>query len=555
VQATTVSHGLAGVEPEDALPYCRHALILGRLLPSRDSPVPEREVDSPDRPQPPECAITRTVWGTPGASFVHGRACQRPAHRSARHAADLAGGLRVVQRVAQRGTNMSQADIGAESERSFLLTLPPGAPAAPAPAPPALQRLLVAVALFVTGLAMTVPARPALILDAVGGSTRDASYVTGVVDAMTAGVEIFGNPVLGAVSDVVGRRPVLLLSQVGELAALLIIARFHQFVAGYFVAYLLIGLTGVFFMTVSSVLGDISVATPEDAGAGARNYGALGATIGGCFLVGPGLGGLIEDRLYQTASFHAAAVLVVLSMGWMFFFVPETRTAPGSVLEGETGGTAEGDWARMVGAVRRAKLNPLPKIRDIFSNGALQWLAAGIALSSLAQGGLNSIFFLYLNTRLGWRSAETGYFLSAVGLSLLVSQGYLVRAFVARFGENTTIVIGYSFGVLHYIVYAYVRSSWIAYFGLLLGCISFVAEPAMKGLLCRQVPPSKQGALQGALSGLTTLLRPFSPLLATTIFGYSTSLGNPGLVFFVIASLSAASLCVICIGLRKPGLK
>ena len=73
------------------------------------------------------------------------------------------------------------------------------------------------------------------------------------------------NPVLGAVSDVVGRRPVLPVSQAGELGALLIIARFHSHVGAYFEAYLAVDVTGVFFMTVSSVLGDISVS-----GAGTR---------------------------------------------------------------------------------------------------------------------------------------------------------------------------------------------------------------------------------------------------------------------------------------------
>lgn len=459
---------------------------------------------------------------------------------------------------------MSQVDVGGEAERSHLLALPGGFPSAapmpsgPEPAPPALRRVLVAVAIFLTAVSMTIPARPALILDAMGGSTRDASYITGVVDAMTALVEIVTNPVLGAVSDVVGRRPILLVSQLGEFTALLIIARFHRYVGAYFVAYLLIGLTGVFFMTVSSVLGDISVSL-GDANAGARNYGLLGATCGGCFLVGPAIGGLIEDNVYQTASFHVAAVMVLLSMTWVFFCVPETRVpAIGSGVAPDATATAmegEGGWSQLEQAVRHVKLNPIPKIREIFSNEALQWLAAGIAVSSLAQGGLNSIFFLYLNARLGWRSAETGYFLSAVGLSLLISQGYLVRVSVEHFGEYNTIAIGYTFAVLHYVVYAYVRSSWIAYFGLFLGAISFIAEPAMKGLLCRQVPPSKQGALQGALSGLTTLLRPLSPLVSTTIFGYSSSVGNPGLVFLVISALSAVSLCIICVGLRKPGLK
>lgn len=134
---------------------------------------------------------------------------------------------------------MSQAGVGSESERALLLALP-GGPPGPARRrpPPALARVLVAVALFVTAVAMTVPARPALVLDAVGGGAREAAAVMGVADAMAAAVEIVASPVLGVCSDVVGRRPLLLLSQVGEMAGLLIIAQFHTHVASYFVANL-----------------------------------------------------------------------------------------------------------------------------------------------------------------------------------------------------------------------------------------------------------------------------------------------------------------------------
>lgn len=139
---------------------------------------------------------------------------------------------------------MSYIDVGGEGENTMLLTI------ASADEPNVdtaaendvivtrmLSPVLVAVALFVTAIAMTVPARPKLILAAAGDVTS-ASYFTGVVDAMTAGVELFTNPVLGSLSDVIGRRPVLMISQFGELSALLIIAQFNQHLWSYLIAYL-----------------------------------------------------------------------------------------------------------------------------------------------------------------------------------------------------------------------------------------------------------------------------------------------------------------------------
>lgn len=306
-----------------------------------------------------------------------------------------------------------------------------------------------------------------------------------------------------------------------------------------------IGLTGVFFATVSSVIADVSVEL-DDPSAAAANYGLLGATFGACFLVGPVTGGVLEDRLYTTASFHVASFLILLSICWVYFFVPETRIP-------DIGTVADDQdlWQTLQRGVKQ----PFAKIGEVFRGRALKLLACAIAISSLAQGGLNSVFFLYLNARLGWGTSDVGLFLSGVGASLLVSQGILVRLAVPWFGEKGTIVVGYSCSVLHYVVYGFARSGRIAYAGLLVGMVSFIADPAMKGLLCRQVRADKQGTLQGALAGLTTLLRPLAPLFATATFTYGTWIGVPGLVFFVVSFISAIALVVATIGLRTSGLK
>lgn len=142
-----------------------------------------------------------------------------------------------------------------------------------------------------------------------------------------------------------------------------------------------------------------------------------------------------------------------------------------------------------------------------------------------------------------------------MGLSLLLSQGVLAPRAVKHFGETATILAGYALSVVHYIIYANATSPFLAYFGLAVGCIGFVAEPAMKGLISRQVAPSKQGSLQGALSALATMLRPLSPLFATTIFGFGNSVGRPGLAFLAIASVASAALCIVAVAFTKPGLK
>lgn len=164
-------------------------------------------------------------------------------------------------------------------------------------------------------------------------------------------------------------------------------------------------------MTVNTIVADVSDCGDSDhSNRRAANYGKLGATFGGCFLVGPALGGFIEDHFYATASFHAASFLVMLSIAWVYFLVPETRV-DSIVHDGATecdevrSVPSSSVFSELITVICQTEINPLPRIRDIFTSDALKWLAAGIAVASLAQGGLNSIFFLYLNTRLGWGSA------------------------------------------------------------------------------------------------------------------------------------------------------
>lgn len=399
-----------------------------------------------------------------------------------------------------RGEMATEQDVGTEAE-VWLLLQP-----SPTVAPPRVLRVvLAAVVLFITAIAMTIPVRPRLILSAAGNDASLASYYTGAVDALTSTIAVFSSPLLGAVSDVAGRRPVLLLSHVGELGALLIIARFHESLVAQFPAYMLIALTGAYVSTINTILADISTNGPAELSS--QNYGYLGATFGLCFLVGPALGGWIDAALFVAASFRVAAVLVLAAMLFVYFFVPETKGCGRSA--GVSGAVLldaeqENLSRRVIRAVRNTQLNPFPRMRAVFSETeALTWLAATIAVSSLAQSGLNSILFLYVNVRLGWETKETGFFLSMVGLSLLVSQGVLAPLCVHYLGEVDTILLGYSFSALHYIIYGLARSSGTMYLGLVFGGISFVSEPVSAGALFVERCASKRNYYTSNLTSPT----------------------------------------------------
>ncbi|PXF44765.1 Tetracycline resistance protein, class A [Gracilariopsis chorda] len=406
----------------------------------------------------------------------------------------------------------------------------------------ALFPMLFAVFLFVTCIAMTVPVRPRLILDAAGKDAALASYFTGFVDSIQAIITIFSSPLLGAVSDVVGRKPVLILTHLGELVGLFVVAQFPYSLWAQFPAYLLIALTNAYFTTANTVIADITT----DPLISSRNYGWLGAAVGVAFLIGPALGGLTESTFYLASSFHVACIGIAFAALFVHFVLPETKPA-------DSGAASATDVAR---ALSEADVNPVPRVQRLFSHSkGLQWIALTLAISSLAQSGLNSILFLYAKVKLGWDTKETGFFLSLLGLALLVSQSVLAPLAVRTLGEVNTILIGYVLSAIHYFIYGAARSSAGMYLALLVGTFAFTSDPALKSLIARQVDKKDQGGLQGSVSALSAVVKPVSPLFAAGLFGYGSRIGLPGLPFYAIGVVASVAAVLMRIALWKPDLK
>eukprot|EP00177_Eucheuma_denticulatum_P003521 GFKZ01006363.1.p1 GENE.GFKZ01006363.1~~GFKZ01006363.1.p1 ORF type:complete len:458 (-),score=49.96 GFKZ01006363.1:1465-2838(-) len=455
----------------------------------------------------------------------------------------------------------TENDVGHETEASILLST---TPSPPPQARPFLRHLLISILLFGTAVAMTIPVRPKLILDASNSDATLASIFTSIVDSLQSLVAIFSSPLFGAVSDVIGRKPIFLASHLGEFVALFLIFKFPMSLMVQLPAYILIALTNAYYTTASTMIADISIyqggTSQEGSVVSARNYGLVGAGIGFCFLLGPALGGFIEDRFYVASSFLVACCMILAAMVYVWAFLPETKPGEEEDTEnGQEGSNWERGWntvARMGRAIRQTEINPFPRVNRIFGgNEALQWFAAAIAASSLAQGGLNSIIFLYVKVRLGWDTKETGFFLSMVGLSMLISQGILAPAAVKVFGETETILLGYSLSAVHYFLYGVAKTGAIMYLGLFVGMFAFTAEPALKGLLARQVGIETQGSLQGSLSALTSVVRPLSPIISGALFGYGNQIGQPGLPFIVMAATATLAVGLARVAFWKPGFK
>jgi MFS transporter, DHA1 family, tetracycline resistance protein len=356
----------------------------------------------------------------------------------------------------------------------------------------ALIVILATVALDAIGGGMIFPILPTLLKQIVG-SGGDISLLYGVMLAVYAGMQFIFSPALGALSDRYGRRPVLLISLAGAMLDYLVMALSPLgwvLVVGRAIA----GLTSANMAVGSAYIADI---TPE--ADRAQRYGLMGAIMGVGFIVGPVLGGVF-GAWWLRAPFLAAAVLNGLNFAMALFVLPETRKS--------TAG-AGFDWSA---------LNPLAPLLWLWNFRPLLPLVVIFVVFGLIAAVPGTIWVLYGADRFGWDPVAIGASLSMFGLSMALSQAFLVGPVSKRFGDLGTVMIGVGFDALAYLLMSFANQSWMGFALTPLFALGGLAQPGLQSLLSSRVGPDKQGELAGVLTSLSSLAAVGGPVLSTMLY-------------------------------------
>lgn len=391
--------------------------------------------------------------------------------------------------------------------------------------------ILFTVLLDAMGIGLIIPVMPDLIREVNGGTLATAAIWGGVLSTSFAVMQFLFGPVLGGLSDLYGRRPVLLISLVVMSLDYLVMA-----VAGsiwlLLIGRIVGGITAATQSTANAYMADISA--PKDK---AANFGLIGAAFGLGFVLGPLIGGLLAE-FGTRAPFYAAALLAALNaiLGWIV--LSETVT----------------DRIRRAFSWRRA--NPVGTLR---------------ALRALPQvGALLGVYFIYQVAfivypaiwsyfgveRFGWSPAMIGLSLALFGIMLAIIQGVMIRPILRLLGERGTVIYGHGFDIAAFLALAFVTSgTWALILTPLAACAA-VITPALQGIMSKAVGDDQQGELQGALTSVAALAMIGSPMVMTSIFAAFTAdtapVYLPGAPFILSAVLIALGLWVF---VRAPQAK
>ncbi len=381
--------------------------------------------------------------------------------------------------------------------------------------------ILMTVVIDAMGIGLIMPVMPNLILEVKAGSLANAALWGGVMTTSFAVMQFLFGPVVGNLSDRFGRRPVLLTSLAVMAADYLVMAlagTIWLLLAGRIVG----GITGATQSTAAAYMADTSA--PDKRGAG---FGLVSAAFGAGFVLGPLIGGLLGD-LGTRAPFYAAALLAFSNLMFGWFILPETVT----------------DALRRPFSWQRS--NPFRVLRNYAALPGLGRLLLVLFLYQLAFNVYPAIWAYFTKARFDWDTRMIGVSLAIFGISMALVQGGLIRLVLSRWGERRTIMAGFCFAMVSFLILAFLTNGPIALLLTPVSALAAMATPALQSLMSRQTPDNTQGELQGVLTSVSALAMILSPLLMSGVFAAFT---RPGAVPYLPGAPFLASLLLAGAGL------
>ena len=386
---------------------------------------------------------------------------------------------------------------------------------APPPSRAAFIFVFITVALDMMAVGIIAPVLPKLIIDFRGGDVASAAWYVGVFATIWAAMQFIFSPIIGAASDRFGRRPVILLSNLG-LGLDYILMAVAPTLGWLFVGRMVSGITSASYPTAGAYIADV---TPQSERAG--RFGMLGAAFGLGFIVGPAVGGLlggIDLRL----PFWVAGGLSLVNTAYGFLILPESLPRD----------------RRRPFSLRGA--NVLAAFKLLKSHPELLGMAALLLVMGLAHEALPNTFVLYADQRYGWSESQVGVVLALIGVASVVVSMMLVKPLVRRLGERRAALFGLFCGMAAFLVFGLAPTGGLFLGGIALMALLGLANPSLQALMSHRISPSEQGQLQGSLGSIRALTGMLGPMLFTQVFAAAVRHGDlhlQGAAFLLSAAL------------------
>lgn len=376
--------------------------------------------------------------------------------------------------------------------------------------------IICVVALDAIGIGLIFPILPGLLRELTGSGEISTTY--GLILAAYAAMQFVFSPILGMLSDRIGRRPVLIGSLLGAAIDYLIMA-FTPTLTVLVVGRVISGITSANMAVAGAYIADITEEKDR-----AQRFGWISAAFGVGFIVGPVLGGALSLGFLR-APFLVAAGLNALNLLLALLVLKESRVPSREPLDLKA-------------------LNPFAPLKWALSFPALAPLIALFLIFAINGDIPGTIWVLYGTDKFGWDGLTVGLSLAAFGLFHALAQAFLVEPVTRRLGERAAIIVGILADMIAFTGIAFATQGWMAFALSPIFAINGIAQPALQSLMSAQAGEDRQGELQGVLASASSLCAIIGPLVGTTIYFWSKPY-FVGTVWLVAAALYLLAIPVL----------
>jgi DHA1 family tetracycline resistance protein-like MFS transporter len=393
----------------------------------------------------------------------------------------------------------------------------------------AMPFIMLTALIDMVAIGLIIPVLPALV-GSFTGSQADQAFWYGVVTFTFGVANFFASPILGALSDRHGRRPVLLIGFCG-LALSFFATALSTAVWMLIAVRLVSGAMQANLAIANAYVADIT--PPEQR---AKRFGMLGAMFGVGFILGPVMGGLL-GAIDLRLPFFVAGSLALINLLYGYFVLPESLPA------------------ERRHAFHWRAANPVASLRGLAQLKGAGRLVAVVACSGLAQFLLYTTWVLYTTFKFGWGPLANGWSLAAVGIVSAIAQGLLLGRLLKRFSPQRLAVLGMVSSTLAYAAWGAATQGWMMFAIIFLNLLGATVSAAIQSIISGAADARSQGRTLGAVSGLNSLMAVIAPVLGAPLLVMVSHLPKGdwriGTPLYFCALLQAAALLLAVSHFRR----
>ncbi|XP_076462533.1 hippocampus abundant transcript 1 protein-like [Babylonia areolata] len=321
--------------------------------------------------------------------------------------------------------------------------------------------------------------------------------MNGLIQGVKGMLSFLSAPLIGALSDVWGRKPFLLLTVTFTCAPipLMLLSVWWYFA--------MLSISGIFSVTFSVVFAFVAdVTTEEDRSAA---YGLVSATFAASLVTSPALGAYLQDLYSETVVIWIATAVALLDIFFIMVAVPESlpeKLRPAS-------------WGS---AISWEKADPFGALRRVSQDQLILLLSTAVFLSYLPEAGEYSSIFVYLKLVMDFTKETVASYIAMVGVLSVLAQTLILSVLMKYLGNKHTIMIGLMFEIVQLSCYGFATQTWILWVAGCMAAMSSISYPSISAFVSTHASADQQGVVQGIITGIRGLCNGLGPALFGCIF-------------------------------------